>query len=85
MYILRQLLFSISVNSGFRNIYLATSWIGINISNYSSRFQRIVINYFQDALPKFILMIFLFSFDIFAIYEINYLYKTKCAPDHPAI
>ena len=26
VYILKQLLFSISVNSGFRNIYLATSW-----------------------------------------------------------
>ena len=27
VYILKQLLFSISVNSGFRNIYLATSWL----------------------------------------------------------
>ena len=26
VYILKQLLFSISLNSGFRNIYLATSW-----------------------------------------------------------
>ena len=28
VYILKQLYFSISVNSGFRNIYLATSWLG---------------------------------------------------------
>jgi len=28
VYILKQLFFSISVNSGFRNIYLATSWLG---------------------------------------------------------
>ena len=28
LYILKQLFFSISVNSGFRNIYLATSWLG---------------------------------------------------------
>ena len=29
VYILKQLFFSISVNSGFRNIYLATSWLDI--------------------------------------------------------
>ena len=29
VYILKQLFFSISVNSGFRNIYLATSWLSI--------------------------------------------------------
>ena len=28
VYILKQLFFSISVNSGLRNIYLATSWLG---------------------------------------------------------
>ena len=28
VYILKQLFFPISVNSGFRNIYLATSWLG---------------------------------------------------------
>ena len=28
VYILKQLFFSISVNSGFRNIYLPTSWLG---------------------------------------------------------
>ena len=28
VYILKQLFFSISVNSGFRNIYLATPWLG---------------------------------------------------------
>ena len=28
VYILKQLFFSISVNSGFRNIYLATLWLG---------------------------------------------------------
>ena len=28
VYILKQLFFSIPVNSGFRNIYLATSWLG---------------------------------------------------------
>ena len=28
MYILKQLFFSISVKSGFRNTYLATSWLG---------------------------------------------------------
>ena len=32
-YILRQLLFSISVNSGFRNIYLATSWLGKHLAS----------------------------------------------------
>ena len=28
VYILKQLFFSISVNSGFKNIYLTTSWLG---------------------------------------------------------
>ena len=28
VYTLKQLFFSISVNSGFRNIYLPTSWLG---------------------------------------------------------
>ena len=28
VYILKQLFFEIEVNSGFRNIYLATSWFG---------------------------------------------------------
>ena len=28
VYILKQLFFSVSVNSGFRKIYLATSWLG---------------------------------------------------------
>ena len=46
MYILKQLFFSISVNSGFRNIYLAASRLGIIIcGQYSPRFQRIIVNY----------------------------------------
>ena len=32
-YILRQLLFSILVNSGFRNIYLATSSLGKHLAS----------------------------------------------------
>ena len=46
VYILKQLFFSILVNSGFRNIYLATSWLGkyfATISYYSPRFQRIIV------------------------------------------
>ena len=37
VYIRKQLFFSMSVNSDFRNIYLATSWLGEYISHYSPR------------------------------------------------
>ena len=44
VYILKQLFFSISVNSGFRNIYLA-AFASLFISHYSSRFPRIFVKY----------------------------------------
>ena len=43
MYILKQLIFSILVNSGFRNIYLAAFAARLICSHYSPRFQRIII------------------------------------------
>ena len=45
MYILKQLFFSISVNSGFGNIYLAAFAARQIFSHYSPRFQRIIVNY----------------------------------------
>ena len=45
MYILKQLFFSISVNSGFGNIYLAAFAARQIFSHYSPRFQRIIANY----------------------------------------
>ena len=47
VYILKQLFFSISVNSGFRNIYLAAIF-----SHYSPRFQRIIVKYPYSSRPK---------------------------------
>ena len=44
VYILKQLFFSISVNSGFRNIYLAASPLGKS-NHCSPRFQRIIVKY----------------------------------------
>ena len=42
----KTIFFSISVNSGFRNIYLASSRLGKYIfSHYSPRFQRIFVKY----------------------------------------
>ena len=41
VYILKQLFFSISVNSGYRDIYLAAS----RRNHYSPRFQRIIVEY----------------------------------------
>ena len=62
MYILKQLFFSISVNSGFVNIYLAAFAARQIFSHYSPRFQRIVVKYilyaacaffsFLHAIPK---------------------------------
>ena len=46
MYILKQLFFSISVNSGFGNIYLAAFAARQIFCHYSPRFQRIIVNYF---------------------------------------
>ena len=40
VYILRQLFFSISVNSGFRNIYLATSWLGKYFATFHLDFKE---------------------------------------------
>ena len=40
MYILKQLFFSISVNSGFRNMYLATSWLGKYVATIHLDFQE---------------------------------------------
>ena len=48
VYILHQLFFSISVNSGLRNIYLATSWLGKIFSHHSPRFQRIIVKYWPQ-------------------------------------
>ena len=46
VYILKQWFFSISVNSGFRNIYLAASRLTkYPATIYSPRFQRIIVNY----------------------------------------
>ena len=45
MYILKQLFFSISVNSGFGNIYLAAFAAQQIFSHYSPRFQRIIVKY----------------------------------------
>ena len=45
VYILKQLFFSISVNSGFRNIYLAAFASRYIFSHYSPRFQRIFVKY----------------------------------------
>ena len=39
MYILKQLFFSISVNSGLRNIYLSASRLVKQYSHYSPRFK----------------------------------------------
>ena len=47
LYILKQFFFSISVNSGFRNIYLAAIF-----SHYSPRFQRIIVKYPYSSRPK---------------------------------
>ena len=47
VYILKQFFFSISVNSGFRNIYLAAIF-----SHYSPRFQRIIVKYPYSSRPK---------------------------------
>ena len=44
VYKLKQLFFSISVNSGFRNIYLVAPRHGKYNSHYSPRFQRIIVN-----------------------------------------
>ena len=44
MYILKQLFFSISVNSGFGNIYLAAFAARQIFCHYSPRFQRIIVN-----------------------------------------
>ena len=44
-YILKQLFFSISVNSGFGNIYLAAFAARQIFSHYSPRFQRIIVKY----------------------------------------
>ena len=41
VYILKQLFFSISVNSGFRNIYLATSWLGKYFATMRSRIKSL--------------------------------------------
>ena len=38
VYILKQLFFSISVNSGFKNIYLATSWLACENIRFSTLF-----------------------------------------------
>ena len=49
VYILKQLFFSISVNSGFKNIYLpafAARYI-ISQNDYSPRFQRIIVKCFS--------------------------------------
>ena len=43
VYILKQLFFSISVNSGFGNIYLAAFAAWQIFSHYSPRFQRIIV------------------------------------------
>ena len=45
MYILKQLFFSISVNSGFGNIYLAAFAARQIFCHYSPRFQRIIVKY----------------------------------------
>ena len=44
VYILKQLFFSISVNSGFGNIYLAAFAARQIFGHYSPRFQRIIVN-----------------------------------------
>ena len=40
VYILKQLFFSISVNSGLRNIYLATSWLGKYLATINFDFKE---------------------------------------------
>ena len=40
VYVLKQLFFSISVNSGFRNIYLATSWLGTHFATIHLDFKE---------------------------------------------
>ena len=44
VYILKQLLFSISVNSGFRNIYLASSWLGKHLASIHLDFKEWLLN-----------------------------------------
>ena len=43
VYILKQLFFSISVNSGFGNIYLAAFAARQIFIHYSPRFQRVIV------------------------------------------
>ena len=49
VYILKQLFFLISVNSGFGNIYLAAFAAWQIFCHYSPRFQRIIVKY-RDLL-----------------------------------
>ena len=55
VYILKQLFFSLSVNSGFRNSYLAASRLGPEIfSHYSPRFQRIIVKWPGNFITKLV-------------------------------
>ena len=67
MYILKQLFFSISVNSGFGNIYLAALAARQIFCHYSPRFQRIIVNYRMPRGHKHISLVFSGAFrDIFS-------------------
>ena len=49
MYILKHLFFSISVNSGFKNIYLAAFTAREIFCHYSPQFERMIVNYPLDS------------------------------------
>ena len=55
VYILKPLFFSISVNSGFGNNYLAAFSARLIFSLYSPRFQRIIVNCFSSAKSEIVL------------------------------
>ena len=66
VYILKQLFFSLSVNSGFRNSYLAASRLGPEIfSHYSPRFQRLIVKWPGNFITKL----------VHKTLEVNYAFK----------
>ena len=64
--VLKQLFFSISVNSAFRNSYLDASRLGPEIfSHYSPRFQRIIVKWPGNFITKL----------VHKTFEVNYAFK----------